>query len=291
PAVAVGVGEGQRVQADLLADHLDEAGAEHVRRVAALAAVLGHGRPGAAVAVGRVVADGAGVDVRARHHLAGAVGQQQAVELAGVAVDAVALAPLALRQAPAPLVAQPRVHLLQVQRAAALRRLAGVDDADARVLDRQAGQVARRVDGVVHGVAGTFAELGGEAGDAPEEDEGCRQADDTRNEADPLPHGVLHDAGEGRFRRRGVLPPVISRLPLSPGRNRISSNSAARGASGRGGAADFSGRGDGRRWAGRTRTIYRRARARPGLGPAECVAGCSTPTGRAIYSGALQEML
>src|SRR5262249_514180 len=117
PAVAVGVGDGHRLQADMLADHLDQAGAEHVRRVPALAAVLGNVGPGAAVAVGRVVADAAAVDVAARHHLADAVGQQQAVELAGVAVDAIALAELALRQAPAPLVAEERINLLQVHRA------------------------------------------------------------------------------------------------------------------------------------------------------------------------------
>ena len=118
PAVAIGVGDGQRLQAHLQADHLHQAAAEHVRRVAAGAAVLGDGHAGAGVAVGHVVAGAARVDVAAVHHLGDAVGQEDAVELAGVAVNAVALAEVALRQAPAPLVAEPGIHLLKVHRAA-----------------------------------------------------------------------------------------------------------------------------------------------------------------------------
>src|SRR5258707_1058621 len=84
------------------------------RMVVPPASVFADVGAGAGVAVGGVMAHAAAVDVAARHHLGGPVGQQQAVELAGVAVDAVALAELALRQAPAPLVAEERVGLLQV---------------------------------------------------------------------------------------------------------------------------------------------------------------------------------
>src|SRR5262249_42587813 len=73
PPVGVGVGNGHRLKADVLADHFDQPGAVHVRRVAPLAAVLGHRRAGAAVAVRVVVTQAATVDVAARHHLAGAV--------------------------------------------------------------------------------------------------------------------------------------------------------------------------------------------------------------------------
>ena len=73
----------------------------------------------------------------ARHHLGDAVGQESAVELAGVAVDAVALAELALRQAPAPLVAEPRDRPAAGTSSRLASRVGGVDDADARVLDRQ----------------------------------------------------------------------------------------------------------------------------------------------------------
>ncbi len=165
PAVAVGVGDGQRLEAHLQADHLDQAAAEHVRGVATGAAVLGHGHAGAAVAIGDVMTGGAGVDVAAVHHLGDAVGQQDAVDLAGIAVDAVALAEIALRQAFSPHVAEPGVHLLEVHRAARLPRVGGVDDADARVLEGQAAQVARRVDGIVEGIAGSLAELGAYAQD------------------------------------------------------------------------------------------------------------------------------
>ncbi len=159
PAVAVGVGDGQGLQADLQADHLDKAAAEHVRGIAAGAAVLGHGHAGPAVAIGNVMAGAARVGVRAVHHLGGAVGQHDALDLADIAVDAVALAEVALGEVLAPEIAEPGIDLLEVHRAARLPGIGGVDDADARRLDRQAAQVARHLDGVVERVAGPFALL------------------------------------------------------------------------------------------------------------------------------------
>jgi hypothetical protein len=51
------------------------------------------------------------------------------------------------------LVAKPRINLLQVERAALLERVGGVDDPYTRVLDRQAGQVSRHIERVVERVA------------------------------------------------------------------------------------------------------------------------------------------
>src|SRR5262249_3911529 len=97
PAVTVRVGDRHGLQPQLLADHLDQSGAKHVRRIPAFAAVLGNGGARTAIAIGSVVADRTGIDVAARHHLACAIGQEQTVELSSVAIDAVAFAELALR--------------------------------------------------------------------------------------------------------------------------------------------------------------------------------------------------
>ena len=112
PAVAVVVGDGQCAQSQLQADHLEQAGTEHVWRVASAAGILGDGRARAGVAIGRVVAGGAGIGRAATGHLGGAVGQRRPGQLAGLAVNAVAHTKLALENAATPLVTQPRVDLL-----------------------------------------------------------------------------------------------------------------------------------------------------------------------------------
>ena len=192
PAVAVGVGEREGLQPHLQPDHLEQAAAVDVRGVAARAAVLGHGDAGAGVAIRIVVAGGAGVGVAAVHHLGGRVGEQHALDLAGVAVDAIAVAEVALRQAFAPHVAQPGIDLLQIHRAAFQGRVGGVDDADARVLDGAAREVARRIDGVVGGAAGPLRELGAGA-EGVAQVQGAAQTGDEA--ADPQRGAV--DAPEG----------------------------------------------------------------------------------------------
>src|SRR5207248_4869816 len=99
PTVTIGVRNGQGLQAHLQADHFDQPAAEQVRGIAAAAAVLGDGHAGAAVAVGDIMTGTARTGVAAVHHLADAVGQGDAVELAGIAVHAVALAEVTLGHA------------------------------------------------------------------------------------------------------------------------------------------------------------------------------------------------
>jgi hypothetical protein len=189
PAVAVGVGEGVGLQADLQADHLDQAAAEHVRRVASGSAVLGHGHAGASVAIRDVMARAARVGVRAVHHLGGAVGQQHAFDLAVVAVDAVALAEVTLRESPAPGVAEPGIDLLQVHRSPFLPGSGRVHHTDARNLDRQPAQIARHVDGVVERVAGPFGLLS----DQPVM--GVVRSQDTEDEASDDPDNFVSHSG------------------------------------------------------------------------------------------------
>src|SRR5438552_7999569 len=107
PAIVIAVGDGQGLQAHLQADHLHQTAAEEMRRVAARAAVLGDGHAGAAVTVRDVVAGAAGTGMAPIHHLAEAVRQGEAVEFAGLAVDAVALAKVSLEHAAAPLITEP----------------------------------------------------------------------------------------------------------------------------------------------------------------------------------------
>ena len=128
--------------------------------IAAGAAVLGHGHAGPGVPVGDVVAGAAGAGVAAVHHPGDAVGQQRTIELACLAVDAVALAEIALEHASAPLVAEPGIDLLQVHRPPGFTRVGRVHHTDTRVLERQAGQVARHVYRVVARRARPFALLG-----------------------------------------------------------------------------------------------------------------------------------
>ena len=130
------------------------------------------------------------------HHPRGPVRQDDAVELAGViAVDPVALPEVALEKAPAPLVAEPRVHLLQVHRAAGLGRVGGVHHADPRVFDGQAAQVARQVDGVVNRAAGPFGLLGAEPEEVAQGQAGHHAQDKAGNQqTDAFRHGTLPDA-------------------------------------------------------------------------------------------------
>src|SRR5262249_1712653 len=134
PTVAVAVGDGEGLQAHLQTDHLHEAAAVEVGRVASRAAVFGNRGPGPGVPVGDVVAQAAGIGVPPAPPFADPVGQDDGVGLAGAAVNAVALAEVALGEAAAPFVAEPRIDLLQVHGAAGLFRVGGVHDAHARVL-------------------------------------------------------------------------------------------------------------------------------------------------------------
>ena len=160
PAIVIAVGDGQGLQAHLQPDHLDETAAKEVGGVTPRTAVLGDGHAGAAVAVRDVVAGAAGAGMAPIHHLAEAVGQGQAVEFPGLAVDAVALAKVALEHAAAPLITEPGIDLLQVHGAAAAGRVDGMHDANARVLDRQAAQVARHIDGMVARMTRSLGLLG-----------------------------------------------------------------------------------------------------------------------------------
>jgi hypothetical protein len=160
PAIVIGIGEGQRLGTKFDANHFQQACAEHVWCISAFAAVFGNGCASAAVAIGRVVADGAGVDVAAGHHFGCAIGKDDTVDFAGVAIDAVHLAEFALGEVPAPLIAEPGIDFLEVHRAAGFGGIGGVDDADARIFHGQAGEIARGFDGIIGGIAGALGELG-----------------------------------------------------------------------------------------------------------------------------------
>ena len=123
------------MQTHLQTGHLDQTAAEEVRGVSARTTILGDSHARAAVAIGDIVASAAGTRMAAIHHLAYAIGKCDAVQFTGLAVDAVAFAEVALRQAAPPLIAEPGIDLLQIHGAARACRIDGVHDADARILD------------------------------------------------------------------------------------------------------------------------------------------------------------
>src|SRR5207248_10112568 len=83
-----------------------------------------------------------------------------AFDLAAVAIDAIALAEVALRKVLAPHVAEPGIDFLEIHGAAFLPRVGSMDDANARRLDRQAREIARHIDGIVERVARPLGLLG-----------------------------------------------------------------------------------------------------------------------------------
>src|SRR5262249_53594825 len=113
-------------------------------------------------------------------------------DLAAVAVYAVALAEVALRQRPAPLIPEPRIDLLQVHRPAFEEGVGRVYHAHTRVLDRQAAQILGAVDGIIEGVAGPLGKLAehpGRVGDIERRADTEPKAGDHQEQ--PFKHGRL----------------------------------------------------------------------------------------------------
>src|SRR5437868_2987911 len=128
--------------------------------ISAGAAILGNGHAGTRIAVGHVMTGAAGIDMAAVHHFTDAVRQRDAVELPRVSVDTIPFTEVTLEETPTPLITEPGIYLLEVERSAFERGVDRVDDADAWILDRQPAQVAGHIDRVIAGIAGPFALLG-----------------------------------------------------------------------------------------------------------------------------------
>src|SRR5262249_39777885 len=97
-------------------------------------------------------------------------------------------------QTTAPLVAEPGVYLLQIQRSTLLGWVGGVNHANAGVLERKSAQVPRRIDGMVEGIAWTLGLLSPEAQDLAGAQRGQESQQKTQeDQAAAFPHCIVPD--------------------------------------------------------------------------------------------------